>query len=365
MMGAGGLGWAEIRRGRLKFGLLTIAVSLLVFLILLLTTLSNALVSSLVGALSGLRADGLVYSVTARDNIAASRLDPTTVEQVATTPGVVAAAGLGTFTTSGTIDGTVVDLQVFGYSPGQPGEPTGLVDGRSPNSAGEVAVDGGDARIGDVVEVEGVATEVVGLLKGAQFNALPTVYLTLTDYESIVKAANPGLPYVPLNAVAFDLAAGAEPTAIVASLTSGDVIAYTLADAVSLIPGIESIGQSFGILVGLTFVIGIVVIGFFFLILTVQKLRVFTLLRAVGASSGSLALQVLMQVTVVVLLAGIVAFGLTWLALRGLSTGIPISLEPITVVGTVVAVWLFALLAGLLSVRRITRIDPAQAVGAR
>lgn len=194
MTGAGGLGWAEIRRGRLKFGLLTIAVSLLVFLILLLTTLSNALVSSLVGALSGLRTDGLVYSATARDNIAASRLDPATVQQVATTPGVVAAAGLGTFTTTGSINGTTSDLQVFGFLPGQPGEPSGLVEGRSPESAGEVAVDGGGVRIGDLVEVEGVTTEVVGLLKGAQFNALPTAYLTLTDYDSIVRATNPDFP---------------------------------------------------------------------------------------------------------------------------------------------------------------------------
>ena len=46
---------------------------------------------------------------------------------------------------------------------------------------------------------------------------------------------------------------------------------YTIPDAVAKIPGVSSVSQTFGILVGMTFVISIVVIGFFFLILTVQK----------------------------------------------------------------------------------------------
>ncbi len=69
------LAGSEIRRAKLRFGLLTGAVALLVFLVLLLSTLSGALVGALIGALQGLRADGIVYADFARDNIAASRLD--------------------------------------------------------------------------------------------------------------------------------------------------------------------------------------------------------------------------------------------------------------------------------------------------
>lgn len=45
--------------------------------------LSAALVGALVGALEGLRADGLVYADFARDNIAASRMDPQVAAAVA------------------------------------------------------------------------------------------------------------------------------------------------------------------------------------------------------------------------------------------------------------------------------------------
>lgn len=123
--------------------------------------------------------------------------------------------------------------------------------------------------------------------------------------------------------------------------------------------------QTFAILVALTFVISIVVIGFFFLILTVQKLKVFTLLRATGASNARLARSTSTQISAVVLLASALALILVFGALQGINTGIPVSLSPTLAIGTVAAVWIFSLGAGLLSVRRIRSIDPATAAGAR
>ncbi len=360
---------SEVRRAKLRFGLLTAAVSLLVFLVLLLTTLSGALVGSLTGALQGLQAQGLVYAESARDNIAASRLDPQTAAAVAQVPGVAAVGSVGTFTTRAELAGTLGDLQVFGFEPGAPGGPGGLSSGRLPEKAGEAAVDGGGVAIGDTIVLEPTAIplEVVGLLRGAQFNALPTAYVALDSYSDALNAANPGLPFVPVNAVAFDVIDGSDPAQVAAAVgtTVPGTVGYTLDDAVAKIPGIDSITQSFGILVGLTFIIGIVVIGFFFLILTVQKLKAFTLLRAIGASTRSLAATVALQITLVVLAASAIAVALTLLAVQGLNTGIPVQLDPVGILVTVLGVLAFSLLAGLLSVRRIARIDPATATGSR
>jgi putative ABC transport system permease protein len=310
-----------------------------------------------------------VYADSARDNIVASRLPQETVAQVEAVSGVAAAAGVGTFTSNAELGGELTEVQVFGFTPDAPGAPTGLTDGALPQAPGEAAVDGGGAAIGDtfVLEPGGTELTVVGLIRGAQFNALPTAYVGLETYEAAVTAANPGLPFVPINAVAFDVTEGADVETVAAAVTEAvpEATGYTKAQAVSLIPGIDSISQSFGILVGLTFIIGIVVIGFFFLILTVQKMKAFTLLRAIGSSSARLAASVALQIVVVVLVASALALVLTVLAVRGLNTGIPVSLEPSLVLGTIGAVLVFSLLAGLLSVRRIIRIDPATAVGAR
>lgn len=364
-----GLAGTEMRRAKLRFGLLTGAVALLVFLVLLLSTLSNALVSSLVGALEGLKTQGLVYADVARDNIVASRLQDEAVAAVADVPGVATAAGVGTFTTKADLGAEATEVQVFGFEGAGPGAPTGLTDGRLPEAPGEAAVDGGGVSIGDTIVLDPGGTElsVVGLIRGAQFNALPTAYVSLDTYNQAVADANPGLPFVPINAVAFDVEPGQDVEAVAAAISTEvpGVTAYPLARAVALIPGIESITQSFGILVGLTFVIGIVVIGFFFLILTVQKMRAFTLLRAIGTSNGRLAGSVALQIVFVVLAASVIAVLLTLLAVQGLNTGIPVTLQPGLIIGTVLAVLVFSLLAGLLSIRRIVSIDPATAVGAR
>ena len=361
------LALTEMRRSKLRFGLLAGAVSLLVFLVLLLTTLSNALVNSITGALKGVDATVLVYAQTARDNLQASRLEPGAVDQVTAVDAVAAAGPISVLTTSAALKDGTEDLQVFGFQPGLPGAPTSLSEGRLPQTATEVAMDGGGYEIGDTLDLTAAGKQltVVGLLRGAQLNASPTAYLTEDVYGEIVRVTNPNVPFIPVNAVAVQT--DGDAAAVVSAINEKvpGTKAYTKDDAVSLIPGVASISQTFGILVGLTFIIGIVVIGFFFLILTVQKMKSFTLLRAVGAGTGKLSGVVALQITVVVLLASAIAVLLTLLAVRGLNSGIPVSLSPGLVAGTIGAVLAFSLLAGLLSIRRISKIDPFTAAGAR
>ncbi len=358
----------EIRRAKLRFGLLTGAVSLLVFLVLLLTTLSGGLVNALTGALDGLRADGLVYAQSARDNIQASRLAPETVDAVRAVPGVGAASAVGTLVSTTKLDGADTELQVFGYTPDAPGTPTALSDGRLPSAPDETAIDNPGTAIGDTLVLgTGHELTVVGLMRGAQFNALPTAYVTMETYDALVTEANPGLPFVPVNAVAFDVADGADPATVAAAISEAvpDAVGYTRADAVAAIPGIDSISQSFGILQGLTFLIAVVVIGFFFLILTVQKLRAITVLRAIGTPTARLGGSLLVQIAVVVIVASALAVLLTLGAVQGINTGIPVTISVPVVLGVSLAVLAFAMLSGLLSIRRLARIDPATATGVR
>ena len=78
-----------------------------------------------------------------------------------------------------------------------------------------------------------------------------------------------------------------------------------------------------------------VVVGFFFLILTVQKLRTFTLLRATGASTRSLAGSVTAQIAAVILIASAIAVAMAWGALNALSTGLAVTIDPMTTGGVV------------------------------
>jgi putative ABC transport system permease protein len=364
------LALTEMRRAKLRFGLLTAAVALLVFLIVFLSSLSGALLRAFTGALESLPADGLVYSESARANVQASRLSPEAVAQVADVPGVADAAPVAVLSANATIAGTPDELQLIGVQPDSPSQPGGLREGRFPVADDEVAIDASDAQvaIGDTIRIIGttVDLQVVGRMVGTQFGT-DTAWIPFTGYEALLRELNPGLPAVPINVVAFDVDEGADAAAVAAQVQQAvdGTQAFDLAAAVAAIPGVESVGQTFGLLVGITFVIGVVVVGFFFLILTVQKLRTFTLLRATGASTRSLAGTVAGQIAAVVLLASVLATALAWFALQGLSTGLPVRIDPVTTAGVVAAVLAASLAAGLLSVRRIAALDPATAAGAR
>lgn len=364
------LALAEMRRAKLRFGLLTAAVSLLVFLVVFLSSLSGALLRSFTGAFESLPADGLVYAGGARGNAQASRLPTDTVSAVGEIPGVAAAGSMSVLAANAVVAGEPEELQLIGFTPGSPSQPTGLREGRFPVADTEVALDASDAqaRVGDTVQVRGSATEllVVGRLVGTRIGT-DTAWMTDSGYAALLTELNPGLRAVPINAVAYTVDEGADP-AEVANRIPGQVAgteALTMGEAVDAIPGVESVGRTFALLVAISFVIGVVVVGFFFLILTVQKLRAFTLLRATGASTASLSGSVSAQIVVVVLGASLLATALAWGALQGLSTGLPVSIDPMGTASVVAAVLLASLGAGLLSVRRIAQIDPATAAGAR
>jgi putative ABC transport system permease protein len=363
------LALAEIRRAKVRFGLLVGAVALLVFLLLFQQTLAGALLGYFTGALEQQSAEVLVYGRDARRNVEGSLILPGTIEAVAAVPGVRAAAPLGEGTFTVRTARGLADAVIFGYEPGGPGAPMRIAAGRAPATEGEALASAVDADsgfgIGDRVQVVPgeVTFTVVGLVEDGRFAVLPTLYTTYDGYVRAALAANPDAREVLPSLVAVDPEPGVAPERLAARITARveGVEALDRATAVSSLPGVSAIRSSFDIVLGLGFVVVVLVIGFFFLILTVQKSQALTMLRAVGASAGFLLRALALQVTLVTL----VGVGLAALLLAAVasvsSDAFPISAEPGLIGATGGAVLVLALLASLASVRRIARLDPTAA----
>jgi putative ABC transport system permease protein len=366
------LGWADLRRARLKFGLLSGALALLVFLLLFLNTLSSTLLGFFTGAVEHNTADVLVYNAGARRNLQASRLPPDTVERVREVPGVRAAGPIGNTTLTADVGKGLTDLSLFGWQPGLPGGPARMIGSVVPRP-GEALVDRADEAngftIGSTITIQptGKTLKIVGYTRDSRFNVAPTAFTPIETYRDIVKASNPNAPYVPDNLVAVSATEGTSipelTTAIDTALPALEALSRT--QAVASMPGVSSVSQSFTLIVGITFVIVVVVTAFFSLILTVQKLRVFTALRAVGATTRYLASALVLQVVVVVLVASALATALLGVAAANSSAAFPIALDARLAVTVTLAVLGFSLLASMLSVRRIARLDPVEAAGVR
>ena len=176
-------------------------------------------------------------------------------------------------------------------------------------------------------------------------------------------STNPDAPAVVPSAVAVRVADGADPTTVARRIDGhvDGVEAATRARAADEAPGVASVSQSFGVVLLLTYVVAMIVIGFFFLILTVQKRPTLTLLRAIGAPARRLVGALAVQVAAVVLGGLAIGSALAAVALTSSSTGIDARIEPGGLAATVVALAVLATIACIGASRRIVRLDPVAA----
>ncbi|MBT8246673.1 MAG: ABC transporter permease [Acidimicrobiia bacterium] len=358
----------DLWRSKLRFSLLAGAVGLLIFLLLFLNTLSATLLGFFIGAIENNSADVLVYEDTARRNLQASRIDPSVVGEVLTVPGVVAAAPIGELTLTATVDTELTDLSLWGVDLTGPGRPEPIVQGRLPGP-GEVVVDESATaegfEIGETITLipSGTELEIVGYVQDRRYAVVATAYLDFTRWVDVFEQEFPGSPIIPLSLVAVEIASDEEAAVVGDRITAmvAGVEGLDRVSAASGTPGVDSISQSFTLIVGITFGIVVLVVGFFFLILTVQKLRSFVTLRAVGASTGYLAGSLIAQIIILVLLGSVFGTLLLMGATLGSNPAFPLSVDVRLVLTVTVAVLVFSVLSGLLSVRRIARADPAEA----
>lgn len=361
----------EIVRAPLRFSLLAGAVGLLVFLILFQSTLLNALLSFFSGALETQSGQVVVYSDDARKNPEGSIVPYDTVDAVAAVRGIARAGPFGVDVMTVRAGGDELDVALLGYELGAPGEPTRLVAGRLPRTDGEGVASDIDAgrgfAVGDRIAVVGpdgrYPIRIVGLSAKARFSVDPGVFVSFPTFVQASKVKNPDALAVLPSMVVADPDPGVSPEDAARRINNrvDGVDALSRADALDRLPAVAAVTNSFTIIQGLAFLVVTLVVGIFFVILTVQKAAALTLLRAIGASTGELVRSLLVQVVLVMLAAIAVGSALLLLATLGSSADFPISFES-GVVATRGAVLLgLAVLASLAAIRRVLRIDPIAA----
>jgi putative ABC transport system permease protein len=360
----------EIKRAKARFGLLIGAVGLLVFLILFQWTLLGSLLQGFTGGVENQSAPVLVYGKDARKIIEASVLPPAVVDAVGKVDGVASAAPWysGTFTVDAA--GVDVDATIIGFRPGAPGQPTRVVEGRLPAAPGEAVASKEDRKKGfdigsTVISTAGdVPLTIVGLTELSRSNVAPTMFVTEEGFTALRKAANPDAKAVFPSLVAVQPAPGVDPAVLATRITEQvpGTEALTRTQAIEGAPGVGQIKTSFYGIIGLAYVVVVLVIGFFLLILTVQKMPSLVLMRAVGAPVGALVRGILEQMLFVV--GGGLIVGLVFLygAVAAAKVGLPLQIDTGAVAVISLAVVIGALLASTFAFVRVAAIDPFDVV---
>lgn len=359
----------EMRRNAVRFGLLAGAVALLLFLVLFQQALQNGLISGFVGGIRNQSAPVLVYAVDSQRTLAGSIITPDLAAAVGAVDGIGEQGRLGLATvTMKPDDGDPVDASVIGAESAALGWPP-VASGRAPERPGEAIGSDVDFAVGDrpailaVADGEDVTVEIVGVAEESQLNVAPTLYTDFETYAQVARALNPDLDAPTTSALALRPVDGETAGQLAARINAEvpDAEALPRAQAADTAPGVGQVRQSFQIIFGLYALVVPLVIGLFFLIVTLQKSRSLTLLRAIGARRSVLAQALLVQV-VVVTVVGLVLGTAAYAAIaRGRLGGLALSYDGGAVRSWSVAFLVLAIGGALVSLRRVLRIDPVEA----
>ena len=367
---------AEMRRNLGRFGAIIGAVVLIVFLVLVLNALADGLYYGATGAIRTGGADLYVFSKDGRKQVARSSLPVSSAATVAAVPGVDEVGAVGVLQGTGQGPKGVIDLALIGYVPDRPGGPARAASGRLPRpgepfaGAADTSLRDKGVRLGDTITFSGSSRPitVVGFTADSRYELQPTVWTTVDTWRTVRDEARPELQgkQGDVQALAVRVASGtsigATADAIDAAL-GGATETITRSATILALPGVEAQRSTFDQIINTTFVVAAIVIALFFALITLEKRTQLAILKAVGASSRYLAAGILVQ-SLLVCVAGLaVGIVLSRLVAVVLPATVPVIFRAATAATVVAGTLVAGALGAAFSFRRVTRLDPASALG--
>lgn len=371
----------ELRFARGRFTLMGIVIALISVLVVMLSGLSSGLVNDGVSGLKSMPATAFAFDEGTMTDNAFSRsvVDDEQLAVWEDADGVAEAEPMGVNIVNGvTDDDTQIDLTLFGV------EPAGFLTPEVSSGDGLGAVDGivvseplrdAGISVGTVITLDRLDVEltVVGFTQGqATFGHVDVAYLPIDTWRLIAAGqSQPGAPtqeqvdaldFAYSSVVALKAADGAEIDFEAIDADAGTTT-MTLTEAFNASPGYEAETLTLSMIQVFLYVICALVVGAFFTVWTIQRTHDIAVLRAVGASSRYLLRDSLAQAAI--LLIGFTAIGVA--AGVGMGALMPdampfdLEFEPIAVASVLTIV--LGLIGAAVAVVRITRVDPARALG--
>jgi putative ABC transport system permease protein len=379
------LAFKEIWRNRGRFLLFSMVIALITTLVLFIAALAGGLANANKQFIQKLDSDLLVYQENVDLQASSSRLNQATLKNVRRVEGVAAAGPLG-FSTASIVftDGRdPEDVSLIGVEPGMPGDPALLSgSGLRGKRDKQVVIDNELAqaqniKLGDVITIKSIQgtdeeyydLEVTGITDKRQYFFQPSLIVPLGTWDRIRPQA--GAPSnsneTIFNVIAVKLA-NSQATEQMLPTISAAVDGVEAADkqqAILAIPGYTAQQSTLNTQQGFTLLIGVLVVGGFFQIQTLQKVPQIGMLKAIGSTNRSVASAALVQIILVTVIGVTIGSLGTLLLSLGLPGNVPILFSGTSVISAILLLLLIGPLGGLVSVRLALKIDPLTAIGVK
>lgn len=378
------LSFKEIWYNRTRYLLIALIVALITTLVLFIAALAEGLAAGNREYIEKLDAELVLYQANVDLSIASSRIGRSRLIQVRRVDGVAAVGQIATSTTTIVLpDGAEsLDVSLIGVEPGAPGEPP-VVAGRplGRSRANEViidqrVIDRTGLAVGDIVTIKSIQgteerlfdLEVVGATDGRGFLLQPTLIVPYLTWDRVRPRGSGEVEtngeFVS-NLVAVKLVdprrwreVAREIERVVPELEAVD-----RKSAYEATPGYNEQKSTLDTQRYFTLFIGILVVGGFFQIQTLQKVALIGMLKAIGTSTTIIVLSAIAQIV------AINAFGVVMGAIGSLLLGLtfpptlPVIFTGSSVLSAVASLLIIGPLGGMVSVWLLLRVEPLTALG--
>ncbi|HDA7228039.1 TPA: ABC transporter permease [Staphylococcus aureus] len=347
------LAWNEIRRNKLKFGLIIGVLTMISYLLFLLSGLANGLINMNKEGIDKWQADAIVLNKDANQTVQQSVFNKKDIENKYKKQATLKQTG--EIVSNGHQKDNVL---VFGVEKSSFLVPS-LIEGHKATKDNEVLADetlkNKGFKIGDTLSLSqsDEKLHIVGFTESAKYNASPVIF---TNDATIAKI-NPRLTGDKINAVVV------RDTNWKDKKLNQELEAVSINDFIENLPGYKPQNLTLNFMISFLFVISATVIGIFLYVMTLQKTSLFVILKAQGFTNGYLANVVISQ-TLILALFG-TAFGLLLTGVTGafLPDAVPVKFDVLTLLVFAIVLMIVSVLGSLFSILTIRKIDPLKAIG--
>ncbi|HFV7403587.1 ABC transporter permease [Staphylococcus aureus] len=347
------LAWNEIRRKKLKFGLIIGVLTMISYLLFLLSGLANGLINMNKEGIDKWQADAIVLNKDANQTVQQSVFNKKDIENKYKKQATLKQTG--EIVSNGHQKDNVL---VFGVEKSSFLVPS-LIEGHKATKDNEVLADetlkNKGFKIGDTLSLSqsDEKLHIVGFTESAKYNASPVIF---TNDATIAKI-NPRLTGDKINAVVV------RDTNWKDKKLNQELEAVSINDFIENLPGYKPQNLTLNFMISFLFVISATVIGIFLYVMILQKTSLFGILKAQGFTNGYLANVVISQ-TLILALFG-TAFGLLLTGVTGafLPDAVPVKFDVLTLLVFAIVLMIVSVLGSLFSILTIRKIDPLKAIG--
>jgi putative ABC transport system permease protein len=358
----------EIRRKKLQFGLIILIVGLVVYLLVMIGALGSGLMSAMSGAVGSFSADLVVFSADSNNSFLRSELTSDQRGAIAGLLGAERTGAVGYMVATAQRAAGSEEVALFGFQTGSIAEPA-VRSGRLVQGQDEILIDrslsrSSGLRLDDVIVMRSALKDyeftIVGEVDSGQFLGLPAAWVGIDRWREM---RYPGQANDAPAASVLLIRDGGSDVRDQVEGAVGNTSVATKSAAINSIGGVKQQQQVVMTIELFGFVIGALVVGSFFFVLTMQRSYEIAIFKAMGASNWWVFGQLIRQVTFVALAGVALGIPLAVLTAAAIPSDVPLEVTAGAFLTGGISITVAALLGAVFSARQVVRVNPISALG--